>query len=316
MLLISRQQTSIPHCTRERLLYTPPEQIPPALLLPKALLGSPLAGTRCWVQSWTAPSLSDFSQFPQPSRLMQLVQAINKMMTSSPDKPAVHKHCRGWSFQGSLPPGSPVWTALRQCSIARQFSLQEARSWEPFAPQMSAKDIKRNVTGKGHRYKMVRKRLICAVIQCSEEASLGFLESWATRTMPRTSGLLRARQEVKTFHRCFHLHRYLQCITDKVCKRHHFYSPDRKTTPQNSAALLSGRARNRAFIPHFVGLKAPSESHCGASSSMKPCSKEVLGGAGPCMLQTPPTWAAPYTAYTAIGSQASLEATPSSDAEH
>lgn len=80
--------------------------------LPKALLGAPLAGTCCRVQScpgksWIALSLSDFSQFPQPSRLLQLVQAINKT-TNSSDKPAVHKHCRGWSLQGSLPPGSPT----------------------------------------------------------------------------------------------------------------------------------------------------------------------------------------------------------------
>lgn len=144
--------------------------------------------------------------------------------------------------------------------------------------------------------------------------------------MPRTSGLCWARQEVKTFHRCFNLHRYLQCITDKVCKCHHFYSPDTKTTPQNSAAMLSGRTRNRAFISHFLGLKTtlwitlPAWC-CGASSSTKPCSRGALGGAGPCMLgwgmlQTPPNWTTPYTALTAIGSQASLEATLSSDAEH
>lgn len=144
--------------------------------------------------------------------------------------------------------------------------------------------------------------------------------------MPRTSGLRWARQEVKTFHRCFNLHRYLQCITDKVCKRHHFYFPDRKTKPQNSAAMLSGRARNRVFISHLLGLKTTlwitqPAWRCGASSSMKPCSRRVLGGAGPCMLgwgmlQTPPKWATPYTAFTAIGSQASLKATLSSDAEH
>lgn len=61
--------------------------------------------------------------------------------------------------------------------------------------------------------------------------------------------------ELKTFHRCFNLHRYLQCITDKVCKRHRFCFPDRKMTPQNSAATLGCRAANNACISCFLGLE-------------------------------------------------------------
>lgn len=63
----------------------------------------------CPGKGWIDLSLSDFTHFPQPSRLTQRVQIINEITRSS-HKPAVHLHCRYWGFQESIPWGSLVLT--------------------------------------------------------------------------------------------------------------------------------------------------------------------------------------------------------------
>jgi len=127
-----------------------------------------LQGTELPWQRLNRFSLSDFTHFLQPSRWTQRVQTINKI-TSSSDKPAIHLHCRYCSFQESVPWGSLVLTIPGQCSISQQPFLQDSYSWEPFALQLNAENAKKNLLGKGHRYKVGKNcNDTCSFTQYSE----------------------------------------------------------------------------------------------------------------------------------------------------